>query len=400
MNEEIYSEGIVQCFTLEDLTRIFSLTELADMARAGLLQQWLAENFSEEAAETLSADEIVSWSDDELKLALCEILGVNVDELSDFDAQSIKRAIDKRQLKEIFFGAGEDFGTIVTNQRELTDALNAGDVVIYLVGGVFQIPLNKGGVTYYGRENALVEIFSRRDVDFDAAEISLNDLQVFVRHTINVKYSNSTNLIFLRGDKVAREEFVRKIDVYKLLRGRRSFELPENFSRRVKEMTGIVVGKVVFDAKNYDIQRQFFSLKIDWYLDFLTVAQKFAAGKFFGCVVPADFAEKIYETERAQLVYADFCADGDFPAIKRLYLLTSDGARIDILVSDVPAFDEFFDSCQSGSSGGDGYGLELVETFNDEMKNLASVEETPPPKENANENRPRGFFWQIMNQIN
>lgn len=66
MNEEIYSEGIVQCFTLEDLTRIFSLTELADMARAGLLQQWLAENFSEEAAETLSADEIISWSDDEL----------------------------------------------------------------------------------------------------------------------------------------------------------------------------------------------------------------------------------------------------------------------------------------------------------------------------------------------
>lgn len=364
MNEEIYSEGLAQCFTVEDLTRNFSLAELIEMMRAGLLQSWLAENFSEDASEFLSVEEIVSWNDDELRLALCEILGVDVNELSDFDAQSIERALNKRQLKEIFFDAGDEVGTIVTNQRELNDALNAGDVVIYLVGGVFQIPLNKGGVTYFGRENALVEISSRHDVDFDAAEISLNDLQVFVRHTINVIYSQSKNLIFLRGDKVALNEAVRKIDVYKLLRGRRAFELPENFSRRAEELTGIVVGKVILDEKNYDISRELFALKIDWYLDFLKLARKFAAGKFFACVVKADFAQKIYETERAQLVYADFCADGDEPAFKRLYMITADGTRIDILVSDVPTFDEFFDSCQSGSSGGAGYGLELITNFN------------------------------------
>ena len=374
MNEEIYSEGLAQCFTVEDLTRNFSLAELIEMTRAGLLQSWLAENFSEEAADILSLEEIVSWSDDELRLELCEILGVDVNELSDFDAQSIERALNKRQLKEIFFDAGDEVGTIVTNQRELINALDNGDLIIYLVGGVFQIPLNKGGVTYFGRENALVEIPNRRDVDFDAAEISLNDLQIFVRHNITVKYANSTNLIFLRGDKIAHDDAVRKFEVYKLLRGRRAFETPENFSQRAEDMRGIVVGKTFLDDKDYNINLQMFDLKIDWHLDFLSVTRNFAE-KFFHCIIPAEFAQKLYETERAQLVYADFCANGDFPAIKNLYLITSDGTHLDIFVSDLPNFENRVEQQQSGGSFGRGYGLELVEKFKHDVKDLNSTKE-------------------------
>ena len=355
MNKEIYSERMLQCSTIQDLTRLFSLVELAEMTRAGILQSWLAENFSEEVAEILSPEEILSWSDDELKLALCELLEINLAELADYDAQAIERAINKRQLKEIYGGDG----TIVTNQRELIDALNNGDLIIYLVGGVFQIPLNKGGVTYYGRENALVEIPNRRDVDFDAAEISLNDLQIFLRNSITVKYANSTNLIFLRGDKIALNDGVKKIDVYKLLRGRRTFETPENFSQRAEDMRGIVVGKVILDEKNYNINLQMFDLKIDWHFDFLPVARKFN-GKFFSCNIPTGLAEKIYATERAQLVYADFCASGDRPAIKQLYLITADGTRFNILITDKPALKFFAEQYQSGSSGGSGYGLEII----------------------------------------
>ena len=392
MNEEIYSEGLAQCFTVEDLTRNFSLAELIEMTRAGLLQSWLAENFSEEAADILSLEEIVSWSDDELRLELCEILGVDVNELSDFDAQSIERALNKRQLKEIFFDAGDEVGTIVTNQRELINALDNGDLIIYLVGGVFQIPLNKGGVTYFGRENALVEIPNRRDVDFDAAEISLNDLQIFVRHNITVKYANSTNLIFLRGDKIAHDDAVRKFEVYKLLRGRRAFETPENFSQRAEDMRGIVVGKTFLDDKDYNINLQMFDLKIDWHLDFLSVTRNFAE-KFFHCIIPAEFAQKLYETERAQLVYADFCANGDFPAIKNLYLITSDGTHLDIFVSDLPNFENRVEQQQSGGSFGRGYGLELFEKFKHDVKDLNST------KENQNEYKPHSLFEAIRAAI-
>lgn len=359
MNEEIYSERMLNCYAVQDLTRLFSLVELAEMTRAGLLQPWLAENFSEEAAEILSPDEIISWGDDELKLALCELLEIDLAELSDYDAQAIERALNKRQLKEIYGGNG----TVVTNQRELIDALNNGDLNIYLVGGVFQIPRRYGGVTYYGRENALVEVLNRRDVDFDRAEISLNDLQIFVRHNINVTCANSTNLIFLRGDKIALNDAVNKVDIYKKLRGRRAFEKPENFSHRAENLRGIVVGKVILHEKDYNINLQMFDLKIDWHLDFLTLARSFI-GKFFSCFIPAEYAEKIYSTERAQLVYADFCAVGDFVAIKQLYLITADGTRIDILVTDKPAHEAFAEQYQSGGSGGRGYGLEIITNFN------------------------------------
>ena len=379
MSNENYSERLIQCFTVQELTRIFSLAELLEMAREGQLQSWLAENLYEEIAESLSPDEIASWSDDELRLALCELLEIDVAELSDYDAQAIERALNKRQLKEIFIGDEPESkgGTIVTNQRELIDALNNGDIIIYLVGGVFQIPRRYGGVTYYGRENALVEIPNRRDVDFDQAEISLNDLQIFVRNNITVKYANSTNLIFLRGDKIANDDATRKVDVYKFLRGRRAFETPENFSQRAENLRGIVVGKVILNEKDYNIDLQLFDLKIDWYSDFLSVARSFI-GKFFSCIIPAERAEQIYATERAQLVYADFCANGDCPAIKCLYLITADGTRIDILITDKPALEYFAELNQSGGgSGGRGYGLELISTTD-------NPETVPPKKENSN----------------
>ena len=363
INEEKFFQAVAQCSAAQDLTRVFTFAELVEMTRAGFLQQWLAENFSEEAAQILSPDEIADWNDDDLKLALCEALAVDTTELSDYDAQAIERALNRRQLKEIFIDkdAGDLEGTVVTNQRELNDALNAGDDVIYLVGGVFQIPLHKGGVTYFGRENALVEIPNVYDVDFDRAEISLNDLQIFVRHPITIKYADSKNLIFLRGDKISRDDSISKVAVYKFLRGRQPFETPENFSRHVESMSGIVVGKTILDAKSYDINRELFTLKIDWYLDFVSVTRNFSAGKFFACKVFVDYAKKIYETERAQLVYADFCVSGDRPAIKNLYLITSDGTRLDILVSDLPNFEDLVEQYQSGGSFGRGYGLELVE---------------------------------------
>ena len=392
MNEEIYSERIAQCFTVEDLTRMFSLTELLDIMRAGLLQDWLADNFSEEAAEILSLEEIANWNDDELRLALCELLSIDSADLSDYDAQSIERALNKRRLKGIFTTEDKG-GTVVTNQRELIDALDNGDLIIYLVGGVFQIPRRYGGVTYYGRENAIVEIPNRRDVDFDSVEISLNDLQVFVRNSITVKYANSTNLIFLRGDKIALNDAVKKIDVYKLLRGRSAFETPENFSQRAENMRGIVVGKTFLDEKNYDINLQTFDLKINWYMDFLNVARRFAE-KFFHCKIAAELAQKLYETERALLVYADFYADNDRPAIKQLYLITADGTRIDIFVTDKPTLEYFAEQNQSGGSGGSGYGLGLVNPCAWTFSDTAIQATTTVANRNGMHTRPSSVFVQ------
>ena len=123
----------------------------------------------------------------------------------------------------------------------------------------------------------------------------MNDLQIFVRHPITIKYSDSKNLIFLRGDKISRDDSISKAAVYKFLRGRQFFERLEDFSQRAEQMSGIVGGKIFRLPSRY---------------------------------------------KHAQLVYADFCASGDLPAIKNLYLITSYGMCLDIFSCDVPNFED------------------------------------------------------------
>ncbi|MBQ7704761.1 MAG: hypothetical protein IJT73_04955 [Selenomonadaceae bacterium] len=371
MDNEKFLQRLSFCFTLQEIIQSFTLPEIMEAARAGLIQDWIRENVSDDAANFLSQDKISEWNNDELCLAVCQIFSVDLNSLTEYEAQSVSRAIKRKQLKEIYIEDGEE-GAIVTNQRELLESLNAGYIVIYLVGGIFQIPLLKGGVTYIGRENALVEVSNFEDVSFDRAEIILKDLQLFVRQPINIECQNSTNVKILRGEKIALDNSIKKNEIYRLLQGRNAFETFEEFDERAKKMNGIVVGEVALEEKNYNIKWQVFDLKILWRLDFLNVARKFLTGKFFSCVVTADFAKKIYENERVQLVYADFVTDGNFPIIRCLYMITADGIRIDIKVGNIPLIDEIAGMQNYGSgsvsgSCGRGYGLELIENFKNKL---------------------------------
>lgn len=359
MDEDKFLLRISECLTTAEIKKAFTLAELVEMARAGIIQDWLCENFSEDAANFLALDEINFWNDDELRLALCQIFSIEISELPIYDAEAVSRAIRRKQLKEIYMG--EEEGALVTNQRELLETLNDGYIVIYLVGGVFQIPLHKGGVTYIGRENALIEVSNFNDVSFDRAEIILRDLKIFVRQPINIECNNSSNVEILRVEKIALDNSLRKVDIYKFLQGRKTFETFDEFNDRAQKMQGVVVGEVLLDEKDYNIKWKVFDLKILWHLDFLDVAKKFSAGKFFSCILTPEFAKNIYEQERVQLVYADFVTDGNFPVIRKIYMITADGTRIDIIVGDIPLIDEITNAQGSGSSGERGYGLELIE---------------------------------------
>ena len=361
MNDENFLERISNYLTADEIKKAFTLAELVEMARAGIIQNWLRENVSEDAADFLTPDEIISWNDDDLRLALCQIFSIEISELAEFDASALSRAILRKHLKEIYCRDNE--GALVMNQRELLEALNAGYIVIYLVGGVFQIPLHKGGVTYIGRENALVEVSNFNDVNFDRAEIILRDVQIFVRTPINIECNNSSNVQILRGEKIALDNSMRKVDIYRFLQGRNTFETAEKFYERAQKMKGLVVGEVLLDEKDYNIDWKIFDLKILWHLDFLNVARKFSAGKFFSCILTPEFARNIYERERVQLVYADFVTDGNSPAISKIYMITADGTRIEIIVGNVSLVEKMKNAQGSGGSGSRGYGLDLILEF-------------------------------------
>ena len=77
ISEEKFFQGVVQCSAAQDLTRVFTLAGLVEMTRAGFLQQWLAENFSE--------PDVIAGLLNNARVNLMRVLGLDAsDELLDF----------------------------------------------------------------------------------------------------------------------------------------------------------------------------------------------------------------------------------------------------------------------------------------------------------------------------
>lgn len=381
----ILKERLADATTLEELKAQFDLSELATLAKENLLQEWLKENFYDDLAEALT----VEVDDDELCLLLCEQLEIDVSLLADFDAEAIGRALMKRQKRTLYIGEGEDEagGAIVYSQKELAKAfgVEGGYTLIYLVDGVFRIPVPKNeedrgaNVTYIGRGNAVVEISCAHDVDFDAVNVVLKNLQVVLKHNIQVKCENSSDIKFLTTDKVALSDDLTKQEIYLFLHGKNALENDTAYAERAGRMKGIAIGEVLLDSNDYDAEHQIFRLKPIWRMDFLTVVRKFAMDKFFTCFVPSHLAQEIYNKERHQIVYSDFFAKRGEAAIACVYLMTSTGSRIDILLADTP--DEIPTGIIDSEFGSEGFASVASTEHDSEM---STMDASPEKKNDKN----------------
>lgn len=365
--------------TLEDLIANVDITTLATAASENVLQRWLEDHFYFEQAKVLNIERIRELDADELRLVLCEELRIDLMSLSDYDTRAIERALarHRKKLLLIDFDAGEPDGEIVENQTQLMKLLGREDcAVIYLCGGEFQIPSDKGSMTYIGREGAVVDIVARRPVDFDEAGIVFKNLTLSLRYLspAEIKLEHSEKVRFVLGSRIALDENIRIRDVYAFIQGRDAFETFEAFARRAVSMRGIVIGEVLLEKADFDLDKNVFELRPRWRLEFIKPIKKFARGKFFGIIVDIDCAKKIFESERKQLTYADFGTEGSDAAIKAMYLQTETCGRILILLTDKPPAFAQMQGGSSSSSGrassrmsgrassafGGGYGLELI----------------------------------------
>lgn len=361
-------ERLAHVEALEELKQQFNLSELAELCRnENILQEWLKEHFEDDIAEALSAES----DDDELRLLLCEQMEIDLSSIADFDANAVGRALMKRQKRALYIDISdtEAGGALVYNQRELVEAfgVEGGYTIIYLMDGIFRIPIPKNeddkgaNVTYIGRGNAVVEFTSKYDVDLDAANVVLKNLQVVLKHNINVKHDNSEGLIFLSKGKLALDETLTQQEIYLFLHGKNAFENDAAYAERTVRMKGIAVGETLLDSKCYNAEHQIFHLHPIWHMDFLTVVRKFAMEKFFTCFVSSNIAQEIYAKERYQIIFADFCAEKGVASISSIYLMTYAG-RIDIWLTDTP--DEIpVEMIGSGSGSGFSgisYGINLI----------------------------------------
>ena len=356
------TKSLFDFYSKRELAENFSLDELLNFTRQRNLQEWFAKNFYSSEARKIAAALNNESTDAELKFLLCKLFNLPPETLSEKELAEISELVERKHRRELYLKKIDDRkAELVETQGELVRAVEDDAKLIYLCGGEFRIPLNRGGITYVGCENAIVDLDEDGDVDLDAAEIVLEDLQVFLHHPINLRAEKSKNLKIIDGSKKLLGERPTLKEIFDILRGRKNFETPEDFKTRAENLQGAAVGVVLFDEKDYDIDDAQFNFKPHWDFEYISVLKDFAVGKkFFLNISPAP-ARTLYANERKLQLFADFTYRGGRLTILNLYFMTKTLGRVAIkifLTEEKISAENFL-----ATSGGLGYGLEIISDY-------------------------------------
>lgn len=356
-------KNLFEFHSKREVVENFSLEELVDFAKQRNLQEWFAENFYAAEARKVAAALNNDASNAELKLLICKLFDLSIETLSAADLKEISATVERNQRRKLFMRKipGDDRKpAFVETQGELVKALQDEAQLIYLYGGEFRIPLNRRGVTYVGCENALINIDEEFDVDLDAGEIVLENLQVYLRYPIAFKAEKSKNVKILDGSKKALLPNVSLKEIFHILRGRRAFESPENFKRRAEDVKGAAVGEALLKDKDYAIDTAQFKFQPRWDFEYISVLKDFIADKKFFVKVHSKDVENLYHNERKLQIFADFTYRDGKLTILNLYFDTKTLGRVEIIINEI---------ITSTSSGfGLGYGLDIITSYNDTVE--------------------------------
>ena len=359
------SERLDDCLTLADLKDAFTLRELVILTQDGILENWLKDYLFESQAEILSS--VRNSSGDAVLLTLCKVLNVDVTKLSDYEASQVIRALQReRENNKRKRECGMD-GKIVTNQFELAEALTDENVhKVYLYNEIFSVPLNRGHITYDGRGNAVINILAQGDnkfLDFDGNNIYFYNLTIVFHflepRQVKIDHSrqNHNNIIFLRENRITKDDSISLHEMSAFLAGRTPFESACNFADRAKRFHGVIVGKVYLNDTDYDLWNGTFFLNPIWRVEFIECLRRYVRGSKLVLRIPCDEAKELFERERAQLIYADFSTNRNDAVIIRLYIHSGGGQG---KIYPIYHFCNTPSLAFTSSSGYSGYGLNLI----------------------------------------
>ena len=363
-------KSVFDFHTLDEVAANFSLNELLELLRSDNLQEWLNLNHYSAELEKIYLTDIKNAGTAELKLLLCDIFNFSTNNLSDEEAAEISSIIAKNQRRALFIEKNTVSAAFVENQTELVQALQDGARLIYLYKGEFHIPTNLPNITYVGRGNAIIDLPNVTDVDFDAQNIILDNLQIFIHCPITVTANLSTNIRIIDGSKETIGTRPTLKEIFDILQGRGAFESPASFKRRAEDICGVAVGTVLLVDSDYLYDAQIFKLRPRWNLNYIAAVRDFAAGKSFVLHLPPDdlshnrrdqptFASIDHTTDDRKLqIFADFTAVNGKLTVLSLYVETLHFGRITI--------DSLSTSASDKTSGyGLGYGLDIIAAFDD-----------------------------------
>ncbi len=362
-------QDLFNCHSLQEAAGKFSLEELVNFAMTTTLSGWLAENFYFDESEKVSNAIKNEVSDAEFKLLICKIFNLDFAELSETDIENISAHIAKNQRKQIFFKYGDDKNSAyVMNQGELVKALQGGAEILYLDGAEFRIPVALENKIYVGINNAVIDFTHDSDIDLDAKNIVLEDLQIFLHYPITIKADNSKNIKIINGTKKALGVHPTLKEIFEILRGRNAFEPSEKFRRRVENIRGAAVGDILLEDKNYNYDAEYFSVKPNWNFEYIAVLKDYAQDKIFSVRLDPENAELLYNNERKLQIFADLTYIDGKITILNLYLETNTLGRISIesilreIANKIAAAG--FDA-ETSNAEHSGYGLNIITAYED-----------------------------------
>ncbi len=351
------------CHSLQEVTQKFSLSEILIMTKEKVLINWLEENFYFSEVKKISAALENKTGDAELKLLLCKIFNLDFENLSETELNEISALVAKNQRKELFskYADSGKNSAYVENQSELVQALKSGAEIIYLYGAEFRIPVETQNKTYIGINNAVIDFTYDSDIDFDARNIILEDLQIYIHYPITVKMDNSKNVKILNGTKKALGIRPTLKEIFEIMRGRGAFESVKNFRKRAEDLRGVAVGESLFEDKNYNYEENTFEFKPQWNFEFVNVLKDFAQGRNFYLNLAPQFAEQLYTNERKLQIFADFTYIDGKLTILNLYFETNTLGRIEI----EGILRELQNKISVSSGEGLAYGLHIITAYKD-----------------------------------
>ena len=347
--------------TIEELREAFSLEELMRMTKDGVLQSWLWERLLDAEAQELSQEKTAEMNDDEIRVLLCRLFDVDVTRLPQHEAARLEQSLEDCRILEARRALCGDDGVIVANQRELVEALQDPQVrKLYLFDGAYTIPLQREQTTYDGRGNALIDIKAKDEelLNFDAKEIYFYNMTVVFHYAkpsqvkLEASRQNNNKILFLQLLSLTS---VEQRDIWAMLKGRSPFETAEQFQKRLHELGSVVLGTVLLEAEDYDIEKPAFFVHPVWKVDFAPMVRRYIDGGSLCFYIGADEAKSLYESKRRLCVYAELSAEGRRAAIARIFLIEKDGKRRYIVQTDRNS-----SWCFGSASGSMGYGLELI----------------------------------------
>lgn len=164
-----------QVRNIEELREHFDLTAVLSYYTSGRLAEWLTDRYYDVEAEKIKA---LEPSSKEFAKNLCEILAVPYSETGADDVDLADIAVKNERYEHLKQFTADDtilaaVDLVAFTQEDLADLLDKDAKLIYLCGERFSIPCSKGGITYIGINNPVVDIpgyYNKKEILFKGVQ--------------------------------------------------------------------------------------------------------------------------------------------------------------------------------------------------------------------------------------